>query len=195
MSIRLNILKVLIFVLSILLIIGCKTSIAGGFSYNADKTVVGRFRNHTVESKETLLDIARNFGLGFNEVVLLYPDMDYWIPPPGRHLVIPTRWILPPTRHYGLVINLPELRLYHFFPKYRMVTTYPVGIGVAGWETPVAIGRVTHRQMDPTWVVPESLREKYGFGSVLTVRERMLGSLYDFERERGFVLKTASLTK
>jgi DNA polymerase-4 len=41
----------------------------------------------------------------------------------------------------------------------------------------------------------DEVREKYGFGSLLTARERMLDSLYTFERERGFVLKTASLTK
>jgi DNA polymerase-4 len=41
----------------------------------------------------------------------------------------------------------------------------------------------------------DQVREKYGFGSLLTVREQMLGSLYNFERDRGFVLKTASLTK
>jgi DNA polymerase-4 len=41
----------------------------------------------------------------------------------------------------------------------------------------------------------DQVREKYGFGSLLTVREKMLGSLYNFERDRGFVLKTASLTK
>ena len=41
----------------------------------------------------------------------------------------------------------------------------------------------------------DQVREKYGFGSLLTVREKMLGSLYNFERGRGFVLKTASLTQ
>ncbi len=41
----------------------------------------------------------------------------------------------------------------------------------------------------------DQVRGKYGFGSLLTVREKMLGSLYNFERDRGFVLKTASLTK
>jgi DNA polymerase-4 len=41
----------------------------------------------------------------------------------------------------------------------------------------------------------DAVRSKYGFGSVLTVRERMLGALYGFEAEHGFVLKTASLTK
>ncbi|MFW6159929.1 MAG: DNA polymerase IV [Acidobacteriota bacterium] len=40
-----------------------------------------------------------------------------------------------------------------------------------------------------------AVREKYGFGSVLTVREKMLDAVYDFEIKRGYVLKTASLTK
>jgi DNA polymerase-4 len=39
------------------------------------------------------------------------------------------------------------------------------------------------------------VREKYGFGSVLTMREKMLDAIYAFERKRGFVLKTASLTR
>ena len=41
----------------------------------------------------------------------------------------------------------------------------------------------------------DRVREKYGFGSVLTVREKMLDEVYPFERDRGFVLKTASLTR
>ncbi len=41
----------------------------------------------------------------------------------------------------------------------------------------------------------DRVREKYGFGSILTIREKMLDSIYDFEPRRGFVLKTASLTK
>jgi DNA polymerase-4 len=41
----------------------------------------------------------------------------------------------------------------------------------------------------------DRVREKYGFGSVLTMRERMLDAVYEFEPSRGFVLKTASLTR
>ena len=44
------------------------------------------------------------------------------------------------------------------------------------------------------WAV-DQVREKYGFGALLTVRERMLENLYGFEKKRGFILKTASLTK
>lgn len=41
----------------------------------------------------------------------------------------------------------------------------------------------------------DEVRERYGFGSLLTAREKMLESLYGFEKKRGFILKTASLTK
>ena len=147
--------KILIVVLSLLTPMGWQTGIAGGFSYGPDKTVVGCMRHHTIAPKETLLDIARNFGLGFNEIQLLYPEMDPWIPDSGCRLDIPARWVLPMTQLHGVVINLPELRLYHFFPEIGMVTTFPIGIGDVGWETPVATGRINDRKLNPEWVVPK----------------------------------------
>lgn len=41
----------------------------------------------------------------------------------------------------------------------------------------------------------DRVREKYGFGAILTARERMLEAIYPLEKDRGFVLKTASLTR
>jgi DNA polymerase-4 len=41
----------------------------------------------------------------------------------------------------------------------------------------------------------DQVREKYGFGAVLTAREKFLDDIYDFEPRRGYVLKTASLTR
>jgi len=154
--------KIACLMLIIFLTIGTLKATAGSFSYGKGKTVVGAIRHHIVAPKETLLDISRNFGLGSNELSLLYPKMDPWLLNPGQKLVIPSKWVLPTTKLFGLVINLPELRLYHFYPKIGMVTTYPVGIGDIGWETPVAVSHIINRQEDPTWMVPESLRAKYG---------------------------------
>jgi len=153
--------KTVLLILCTLISLGSTAVLAGGFSYGDDKTVVGFVQHHTVAPKETLLDIARSFGLGYNEIRLLYSKMDPWLPDIERNLAIPTQWVLPATKFHGLVINLPELRLYHFLPKIGMVTTYPVGIGDIDWETPVTTARVVHRQIDPTWVVPETLRDKY----------------------------------
>ena len=41
----------------------------------------------------------------------------------------------------------------------------------------------------------DRVRDRYGFGSLLTVREKMLDEIYSLEKRQGFVLKTASLTK
>ena len=172
--------------LSLVIIAGSQKAIAGGFSYSNNKTVMGSVQHHIVLPKETLLDIVRNFGLGYNELSLLYPKMDPWIPEPGQNLLIPTQWVLPSTKFHGLVINLPEMRLYHFLPKIGMVSTYPVGIGDIGWETPVSEGRVTHRQVDPTWVIPKPLRAKYGITSVPPGPNNPLGKYWLGLSQKGY---------
>jgi L,D-transpeptidase ErfK/SrfK len=130
-------------------------------SISNKKTVVGYLQRHTITEGETLLDICRRYGSGFNEVSLLYPRMDPWIPPVGRDLIVPTAWVLPSTRYEQVVINLAELRLYRFFPRIKMVKTYPVGIGDLGSETPEGIYRIRDKEPHPVWVVPHSMRESY----------------------------------
>jgi L,D-transpeptidase ErfK/SrfK len=170
--------KISSFVLIIFLIIGAQKAIASGFSYGNNKTVIGVVQHHIVVPKETLSDIVRNYGLGYNELSLLYPKMDPWLPSPGQNLVIPTQWILPSTKLFGLVINLPEFRLYHFIPETKMVSTYPVGIGDVGWETPVAVSHIIYRQVDPTWLVPKSLRAKYGATTIPPGPKNPLGKYW-----------------
>jgi L,D-transpeptidase ErfK/SrfK len=138
-------------------------------------TVVGAPRWHQVRHKETLLDIARLYGLGYNEMVLLYPRLDPWLPPKQKQLMIPALWVLPPTEHEELVINLPELRLYFFNKKEKTVQTYPIGIGDEGWETPLGVCRISEKRANPTWYIPESLQEKYGRKTMPPGPENPLG--------------------
>lgn len=131
------------------------------YSY-PDRTVIGSIQYHVVKNKETLLDIARRHGLGINELQLLYASMDPWVPPVGLKIMIPTVWVLPPMRYGGIVLNIPEFRLYYFRPSEGTVQTYPVGIGDEGWETPVGVYRIQSKRENPTWYIPPSLQEKYG---------------------------------
>ncbi len=140
------------------------------------KTVIGFLQSHRVAEDETLLDIARDYGLGYNEMEILYPDLDPWIPKTGLELTIPTRWVLPRTGHFGVVINLPELRLYRFFPKAGVVKTYPIGIGDINWETPLGVYRVVERRVKPTWRVPLSIQKEVGKKTVPPGPENPLGS-------------------
>ena len=140
-----------------------------------DLTVIGEPLSYTVQSEDTLLDISRNYELGYSEMTILYPRIDPWVPPVGESLSIPTFWVLPPTKLEQLVINVPELRLYFFEKKEFRVQTYPISIGSKDWETPVGKFSITEKRTNPTWYVPESLKEKYGASTMSPGPDNPLG--------------------
>jgi L,D-transpeptidase ErfK/SrfK len=140
-----------------------------------DLTVIGTPTWYTIGAKESMLDIARKHGLGYNDVDLLFPRMDAWIPPTGKKISIPTFWVLPPTQHQQLVINVPELRLYFFDKTSSTVQTYPIGIGDEGWESPLGTFFINDKRANPTWYIPASLQEKYGMASMPPGPENPLG--------------------
>ena len=140
-----------------------------------DLTVVGSPRWYNIKAKDTLLDIARRSGLGYNSVELLFPKMDAWIPPRGKRIFLPTFWVLPPSQHYQLVINVPELRIYFFDQRSSTVQTYPIGIGDEGWESPLGSFYINEKRPNPYWYVPASLQEKYGMAVMPPGPENPLG--------------------
>lgn len=124
--------------------------------------IVGRMQVHRVKEGETLLDVAREAGLGFQELRDANPSVDEWIPPAGAEVVVPSRWILPRSRYRGLVVNIPEMRMYVFPTDAKpgelvSLRTWAVGIGTE--EAPSPIGPFTIRSKDanPTWIVPDSI--------------------------------------
>ena len=161
------------FLFCFLFVFFCKTAAAESYRYNfgsersGENTVLGFEQYHVVKPNETLLDIARDYGLGYNEITILYPELDPWVPGKDRNLVIPTRWILPSTKTEEVVINIPEMRLYRFMKKIGMVKTYPIGIGREGFETPVGNFHVIVQEENPTWSVPPSAREAYNGKSII----------------------------
>ena len=112
--------------------------------------------------KDTLLDIARRYDLGQNEILLANPDVDRWLPGEGTEVVLPARFILPRAERKGVVLNLPEMRLYYFHragpERNPMVTTYPVSVGRMDWNTPLGKARIEKKHKDPSWRPPESLK-------------------------------------
>jgi len=140
-------------------------------------TVIGEFRDYVIQDKETLLDIARTFDLGYLDVILLHPDIDPWLPPAGRTIFLPTAWVLPPVTRgkRAIVINIPELRLYLFFNDIRMVKTYPIGLGVLDSPTPYGSFTIVEMTKNPVWGIPASLQEKYGRQSIPPGPDNPLG--------------------
>jgi L,D-transpeptidase ErfK/SrfK len=146
------------------------------YSYQVpDSTLIGAPDWVKIKKGDTLLDIARRFGLGFNEIELLYPKMDAFIPPAGVRITVPTVWLLPPSQHQQLLINIPELRLYFFEKAKGSVQTYPIGIGDEGWESPLGTFSIVEKRPNPSWYVPASLQEKYGMAVMPPGPENPLG--------------------
>lgn len=130
-----------------------------------DDTVIGQ--DQTVETvyEDTLYDLARKYSLGSEEIIRVNPGVDPWIPGAGKHVIVPGRHILPPGPHEGIIVNLPEHRLY-YYPKpnrdgSRDVVTYPVSIGKMDWRTPLGLTHVIQKQKDPKWYPPESVRKEH----------------------------------
>jgi len=130
-----------------------------------DDAVVGH--DQTVETvyEDTLYDLARKYSLGSEELIRVNPGIDPWLPGAGKRLAVPGRHILPPAPREGIVVNLPEHRLY-YYPKPKrggppVVITYPVSIGKMDWRTPLGLTHVISKQKDPTWYPPESVRKEH----------------------------------
>jgi len=127
--------------------------------------LVGWQGETTTAQADTLADIAREFDLGHEEIRLANPDLDFWLPGAGRRVILPTRFILPHAERAGLVLNVPEMRLY-YFPAHDdrrdagVVMTYPVSIGRMDWSTPLGRTRVVARVENPSWTPPESIRRE-----------------------------------
>ena len=130
----------------------------------ADVDLIGKLHTARVLEDDTLLDVARRFGIGQDEIVLANPDVDRWLPRSGTEVVIPARYILPRAERKGLVLNVPEMRLYFYPPpaegRPAVVKTYPVSIGRMDWATPLGPTKVLSKTQDPSWTPPESIREE-----------------------------------
>lgn len=132
---------------------------------SADDSVIGRIRTVFPEPEDTLLDVARRNGLGYGEIKLVNPVLDTWKPESGEEILLPTEFVLPAAPRTGIVLNIPEMRLYFFrkptAPGEREVMTFPIGIGREGWSTPYVRTKVAQKQEKPSWYPPESIRREH----------------------------------
>lgn len=121
--------------------------------------VIGRVQTVQTEPGDNFTTIGRRFDVGYFALIEANPDVSAQSPTPWEDVVVPSKFILPSAAHNGIVVNLPELRLYYFDQSKGRVVTFPVGVGRQGeWETPVCMTSIIAKAKDPTWHVPESIR-------------------------------------
>jgi L,D-transpeptidase ErfK/SrfK len=132
---------------------------------SSDQSVVGTPQVVLTRGEDTLSDLARTYGLGYDELLAANPDVDPWLPGENTPVLLPTQFVLPDVPREGIVLNMASRRLFYFpvVPEGQatVVKTYPIGIGRVGWETPLGTTEVTAKAKDPHWYVPLSVRQEH----------------------------------
>ncbi len=135
---------------------------ASGVATNpeAPDEVIGDLKIYSARYEDTLLDIALDNDLGFLELVAANQGVDPWLPGAGTKVMLPKARIEPNGPREGIVINIPEQRMY-FYQKGVLVDTYPIGVFRDGFSTPIGSTRIVRKTVDPTWYPTKSSREEH----------------------------------
>jgi len=132
------------------------------FELAGGQTMMGQLAVIKTRENDTLPDIARHFGLGYNDITAANRTIDPWAPAPDSRVLLPLSFILPDSPHQGITLNLANMRLF-YYPKKEpgKVYTYPVGIGRQGWNTPTGLTQIVTKKANPVWNVPPSIHREH----------------------------------
>lgn len=123
--------------------------------------VIGEVKIEYAKYEDTFVEIGRRNNMGFDEMVMANPGLSAWLPGDGTPVTIPARYILPRAPREGIVLNVPEMRLYYYPKGQNVVITHPVGIGREDWRTPLGKTTVVTKVKDPAWRPPASIRAEH----------------------------------
>jgi L,D-transpeptidase ErfK/SrfK len=137
-------------------------------TYALHGDVVGEITLVSTVRKDTIADLARTYSQGYREMRMANPEVDPWLAGEDTEVIIPSLYVLPAAAREGIVINVPEMRLY-YYPKSKgakagaaqVVASYPISIGRQDWSTPHGVTRVESKVKDPSWTPPESIRKEH----------------------------------
>jgi L,D-transpeptidase ErfK/SrfK len=151
-----------------------------------------------VEEGDTLSDIARSYGQGYTEMRLANPLVDPWLPEGGTEVIIPNLHVVPKGTMVGIVVNVPEMRMYVFGNSTHGnslgVLTYPVSIGRQEWGTPHGPMTVTGKLVEPSWYPPASILAEHAANDdplprvVVAGPENPLGRFALLLSEKGYLI-------
>lgn len=133
------------------------------FPVTKEQDVAGSLLTLELRDGDTLPDVARHYGLGYEEMAAANPGVDPWVPKSDSTVLIPAQFVLPRAPRKGIVINLAAMRLFHFPASGRgaEVVTYPIGIGKEERSTPTGPLSIVRKKEGPTWYPTENIRNDH----------------------------------
>ncbi|MEN9527118.1 MAG: hypothetical protein RLY56_1069 [Pseudomonadota bacterium] len=101
--------------------------------------IFGQVERIRTRYEDTLIQIARRYSLGYEELLRVNQGVDPWLPGEGTEVLIPGQRLLPPGEREGI---------------------YPVSVGKMDWRTPIGSTKIVSKQKNPSWTPPKSVHEE-----------------------------------
>ncbi len=146
----------------VLLTMLTKSLMANSYTMEVDnKRLIGEAKVHTIVKGDYFQKLAEQYGVGSLALLAANPKHDPFLLKIGSKIIIPNEMLLPYISREGIVVNLPELRLYYFMPKESKVHVFPVGIGRQGLSTPLTSTVISEKRKDPIWRPTKEMQDRY----------------------------------
>jgi L,D-transpeptidase ErfK/SrfK len=144
-----------------LMLLATGDAFATAYQLPADsQSLVGNIQTTHAASDDNAAKIAQRYDIGYNALSNANPQVDFEKGfPTGAPFQIVTQHLLPNQPRKGIVINLPEMRMYYYPAGTNQVLTYPIGIGKIGKTIPITNTAITRKTIDPVWIPPQDIRE------------------------------------
>ena len=120
--------------------------------------LIGQVQSIYASDSDTPTTLAQRYNLGLNAVIAANPGTTEQTVGNG-YVKIPTEFLLPPLPHRGIIVNLPEMRMYYYPENSNDVMSFPIGIGKIGKTIPIENTVITRKVVNPIWTPPKDIRE------------------------------------
>jgi len=129
------------------------------------RRILGGEGIYSVRKHDNLRLIAARLGVRLKDLARMNHLKTDALLIPGQKLKYNNRQIVPKALDNGILVNIPDRRLY-LFRNGRVSSSYPVALGISkkkestAWRTPVGKFRIVDKKENPTWRIPVSIQKE-----------------------------------
>ncbi|SRR5579883_570855 len=151
--------KVAKFLSALALVVSSQTFAAVYNVPPSNESLIGKMQYNVAVQGDNVITVTQRYDIGHNAFESANPYLDLGRGfNSGTPFQIPTQHLLPDQPREGIIINLPEMRMYYFPEGSHQVYTYPIGIGKVGKTIPITRTSVARKTVNPTWTPPDDIR-------------------------------------
>lgn len=138
-----------------------KTQSKNVYTYSPTQELVGQNIKVPLSASDTYLSLSKQYDIGPLNIAKANHLSDTDHLKRLTQIIIPKAFIVLPKKYRkGIVINIATMRLY-YFKNNNQIVAFPVALGKTATATPEMKTWVYDKKENPTWHVPESIRQAH----------------------------------